>query len=38
MGRTLERAIRGSVEQGLLTRPLALDDIYFRTIVKDVTA
>jgi hypothetical protein len=34
MGRTLERAIRGSVEQGLLTKPLALDDIYFRTILK----
>ncbi len=34
MGRTLERAMRGSVEQGLLTRPLALDDIYFRTTLK----
>jgi 4,5-dihydroxyphthalate decarboxylase len=34
MGRTVERAIRGSVEQGLLTRPLALDDIYFRTTLK----
>jgi 4,5-dihydroxyphthalate decarboxylase len=34
MRRTVERAIRGSVEQGLLTRPLALDDIYFRTTLK----
>jgi hypothetical protein len=34
MGRTVERAIQGSVEQGLLTRPLALDDIYFRTTLK----
>ena len=31
MGRNIERAIRGSVEQGLLTKPLALDDIYYRT-------
>ena len=34
MGRTVERAIQGSVEQGLLARPLALDDIYFRTTLK----
>jgi 4,5-dihydroxyphthalate decarboxylase len=34
MGRNIERAIKGSVEQGLLTRPLALDDIYFRTTLK----
>ena len=34
MGRTLERAIRGSVGQGLLTRPLTPDDIYFRTILR----
>jgi 4,5-dihydroxyphthalate decarboxylase len=34
MGRNLERAIEGSVEQGLLTKPLALDDIYFRTTLK----
>ena len=34
MSRTIERAIRGSVEQGLLRKPLALDDIYFRTTLK----
>ena len=34
MGRTVERAIRGSVEQGLLTKPLPLDRIYFRTTLK----
>jgi 4,5-dihydroxyphthalate decarboxylase len=31
MGKTVERAIRGSVEQGLLTKPLRLEDIYCRT-------
>ena len=31
MGKNVERAIRGSLEQGLLTRPLRLDDIYYRT-------
>jgi 4,5-dihydroxyphthalate decarboxylase len=34
MGRTVERAIKGSLEQGLLTKPLALDDIYYRTTLK----
>jgi 4,5-dihydroxyphthalate decarboxylase len=34
MRHTTERAIRGSVEQGLLSKPLALDDIYFRTTLK----
>jgi 4,5-dihydroxyphthalate decarboxylase len=34
MGRTIERAIRGSLEQGLLKSPLALDDLYFRTTLK----
>ncbi len=34
MSRTIERAIQGSLEQGLLTKPLALDDIYFRTTLK----
>jgi 4,5-dihydroxyphthalate decarboxylase len=34
MGRNIERAIQGSLEQGLLTRPLALDDIYYRTTLK----
>src|SRR5215468_11485997 len=28
MGKNIERAIRGSLEQGLLTKPLRLDDIY----------
>jgi 4,5-dihydroxyphthalate decarboxylase len=31
MGKNVERAIRGSVEQGLLTKPLRLEDIYYRT-------
>jgi hypothetical protein len=31
MGKNIERAIQGSVEQGLLTRPLGLDEIYFHT-------
>jgi 4,5-dihydroxyphthalate decarboxylase len=31
MARTVERAIKGSVEQGLLRKPLALDEIYYRT-------
>jgi hypothetical protein len=30
MGRNIERAIQGSVEQGLLRRPLSLADIYYR--------
>jgi 4,5-dihydroxyphthalate decarboxylase len=34
MGRNIERAIRGSLEQGLLTRPLQLDEIYYRTTLK----
>ena len=34
MGPNIERAVKGSVEQGLLTRPLALDEIYFRTTLK----
>jgi len=34
MGRNVERAIRGSLEQGLLTKPLALEDIYYRTTLK----
>jgi hypothetical protein len=34
MGRNIERAIAGSVEQGLLTKPLPLDTIYFRTTLK----
>ena len=34
MGRNVERAIQGSLEQGLLTKPLQLEDIYFRTTLK----
>src|SRR6266851_663856 len=34
MGRNVERAIRGSLEQGLLTKPLALEDIYHRTTLN----
>jgi 4,5-dihydroxyphthalate decarboxylase len=34
MGRNIERAIRGSLEQGLLTKPLGLDDIYYRTTLR----
>jgi 4,5-dihydroxyphthalate decarboxylase len=34
MGRNIERAIAGSVEQGLLSKPLPLDEIYFRTTLK----
>src|SRR2546427_167059 len=30
MGKNIERAIRGSLEQGLLRRPLRLEDIYYR--------
>jgi 4,5-dihydroxyphthalate decarboxylase len=31
MGKNIERTIHGSVEQGLLRKPLRLEDIYFRT-------
>jgi 4,5-dihydroxyphthalate decarboxylase len=31
MGKNVARAIRGSLEQGLLTKPLRLEDIYYRT-------
>ena len=34
MGRNIERAIQGSLEQGLLTKPLLLDEIYYRTTLK----
>ena len=34
MGRNVERAIQGSLEQGLLTKPLALEDIYYRTTLN----
>jgi 4,5-dihydroxyphthalate decarboxylase len=31
MGKNIERAIQGSLEQGLLRRRLRLEDVYFRT-------
>ena len=34
MGRNIERAIRGSLEQGLLTKSLRLEDIYYRTALN----
>ncbi len=34
MGRNVERAIQGSIEQGLLTKPLQLEEIYYRTTLK----
>ncbi len=34
MGKNIERAIQGSVEQGLLTKPLGLEDIYFHTTLN----
>ena len=34
MRRTIERAIQGSVEQGLLTKPMPLEQIYYRTTLK----
>jgi hypothetical protein len=34
MGRNIRRAIQGSPEQGLLTKPLALDEICYRATLK----
>jgi 4,5-dihydroxyphthalate decarboxylase len=34
MGKNIERAIQGSVEQGLLRRPLSLEDVYYRTTLR----
>jgi hypothetical protein len=34
MSRTIERAIRGSQEQGLLRRPLRLEDVCYRTTLN----
>ena len=31
MGKNVERAVQGSLEQGLLRKPLRLEDLYFRT-------
>jgi len=34
MGKNVARAIQGSLEQGLLTKPLRLEDIYYRTTLS----
>ena len=34
MGKNVERAIRGSIEQGLLTKLLRLEDIYYGTTLN----
>jgi len=34
MGKNVERAIQGSLEQGLLRKPLGLDAIYYRTTLN----
>jgi hypothetical protein len=34
MGKNIERAIQGSLEHGLITKPLRLEDIYYRTTLK----
>jgi 4,5-dihydroxyphthalate decarboxylase len=34
MGKNIERAIQGSLEQGLLRRPFRLGDIYYRTTLN----
>jgi hypothetical protein len=34
MGKNVERAIQGSLEQGLLRKPLRLEDIYYRTTLN----
>jgi acetolactate synthase-1/2/3 large subunit len=34
LAKNVERAIRGSLEQGLLRRPLRLEDIYYRTTLN----
>jgi hypothetical protein len=34
MGKNVERAIRGSMEQGLLTKLMRLEDIYYRTTLS----
>lgn len=33
MGKNIERAMQGSLEQGLITKPLQLEDVYFRTVL-----
>ena len=34
MGKNIARAIQGSVEQGLLTKPLRLEEVYYRTTLQ----
>ena len=34
MGNNIQRAIQGSLEQGLLTTPMRLEDIYYRTTLN----
>jgi 4,5-dihydroxyphthalate decarboxylase len=34
MGKNIERAIQGSLEQGLLRKPLRLEDVYYRTTLR----
>jgi hypothetical protein len=34
MGKNIERAICGSLEQGLLRKPLRFEDIYYRTTLN----
>ena len=34
MDKNIERGIQGSYEQGLLRRPLALDEVYFHTTLN----
>jgi hypothetical protein len=34
MGKNIERAMQGSLAQGLITKPLRLEDLYFRTTLK----
>ena len=34
MGKNIERAIQGSLEQGLITKPLSLEDVYFHTTLN----
>ncbi len=34
MGKNVERAIQGSLEQGLITKPIALEDLYFHTTLN----
>ena len=36
MGKNIERAIPGSLEQGLLRQPLRLEDVYYRTTLKNL--